>query len=309
MKFTIYQGSRQGSRLYNQDRLAYSYSKEALLMVIADGMGGHRNGEVAAQLAVQMLTEAFQRHALPLLQSPGTFLNQTILEIHEAIDDIRKHNNLVEAPRTTIAAAVVQKNRAYLAHVGDSRIYHFRDSTQLFKTEDHSVVQMLFRKGQITLEQMAVHPERHKIFNCLGSKATPQVSISKREVLEGDVLFLCTDGLWSVMSEAEIADSLFLGPVNVTGARILETAESEHKENSDNLSLICMQWGDRASSDHAVSTGTMPLGETTTILNPPTQQPTLRFDGEDGAPPDLTDAEIERAIASIQAAIQKSKHK
>ena len=75
MKFTIFQNSRQGPRPYNQDRLAYSYSKDALLLVVADGMGGYRHGEMAAQLAVTTLTEAFQRLAVPTLSSPCKIFN------------------------------------------------------------------------------------------------------------------------------------------------------------------------------------------------------------------------------------------
>ena len=88
MKFTIFQNSRQGPRPYNQDRLAYSYSKDAMLLVIADGMGGHRHGEVAAQLAVTTMTDAFQRLAVPSLASPAKFLIEHIQQVHDMIDQL-----------------------------------------------------------------------------------------------------------------------------------------------------------------------------------------------------------------------------
>jgi serine/threonine protein phosphatase PrpC len=106
MKFTIHQSSRQGARPYNQDRLAYSDSKDALLLVIADGMVGHRHGEIAAQLAVKMLTDAFQLMATPTLADPAQFLSAHIQQVHDALGSFLLENNVIEAPRTTIVAAV-----------------------------------------------------------------------------------------------------------------------------------------------------------------------------------------------------------
>lgn len=309
MKFTVYQGSRQGPRPFNQDRLAYSYSKDALMLAIADGMGGHRHGEVAAQLAIKMLTEAFQKQAQPMLSNPRRFLNEQIIEIHESIDDFRQLHGLQEAPRSTLVAAVIQQDVLYIAHVGDSRLYHFRNKELIFRTQDHSVVQMLLRKGQIRKEDMAEHPERHKIYNCLGGDKMPQIELSsKRQMQDGDIVLLCTDGLWTTMSDSEINQSLHYGAVNTSAARLLDKAEALGQQDGDNTSLLAIQWGDAPSGEEAVSTGLMPLGQSTTIFNLPTLQPTVLLDRE-AEVPDMSDAEIELAIATIQAAIHKTKHK
>lgn len=310
MKFTVYQGSRQGPRPFNQDRLAYSYSKEALMLAVADGMGGHRHGEVAAQLAIKMLSEAFQKQAKPKLSNPKRFLNEQINEIHESIDDFRQLHGLSEAPRSTLVAAVVQADTLYIAHVGDSRLYHFRNKELIFRTHDHSVVQMLLRKGQIRKEDMAEHPERHKIYNCLGGDKAPQIELSgKRQMQEGDILLLCTDGLWTTMSDSEITQSLHYGPVNTSAARLLDKAEALGQQDGDNTSLLAIQWGDAQSAEDAVFTGLMPLGQCTTIFNPPSLQTTVLLDHEADTVSDMTDADIELAIATIQAAIHKTKHK
>ncbi len=172
MKFTIHQSSRHGSRTYNQDRLTYSYSKDALLLVVADGMGGHRHGEVAAQLAVKSLTDAFQEIATPALADPAKFLSTQIQQAHEAIESLTLADDLLESPRTTIVAAVLQNNEMHCAHVGDSRLYHFRKGQLLYRTEDHSVVQVLHRRGHISKQAMLSHPDRHKLYNCLGRRKT-----------------------------------------------------------------------------------------------------------------------------------------
>lgn len=305
MKFTIYQSSRQGPRAYNQDRLAYSYSKDALLMVLADGMGGHRHGEVAAQLAVKTLTEAFQRLAMPSLPSPAKFLTDHIQQVHDMIENLRQEKDYLESPRTTIVAAIIQRNTLYCAHVGDSRLYHFREGHLLFRTEDHSIVQSLYRKGLISKDEMATHPYRNKIYNCLGGENVPQIDLSdKHELQDGDIIMLCTDGIWNVIDDKTIRMILTSGPINETVNHMLETAEKNSDHTGDNMSAIGVQWGDRAHNPAAVSTMTMPLDQTTTIMNP-TTHPSRPPEGADVE--DLTDDDIEKTIAEIQNALNKSK--
>jgi PPM family protein phosphatase len=306
MKFTIYQNSRQGPRPYNQDRLAYSYSKDSLLLVLADGMGGHRHGEVAAQLAIKTLTDAFQRLAKPLLNSPAKFLTDHIQQVHDMIENVTQTENLVESPRTTIVVAVIQRGYLYCAHVGDSRLYHFRGNHLLYRTEDHSIVQSLYNKGMISREEMGTHPYRNKIYNCVGGETPPQIDLSDRiELAEGDTILLCTDGLWGALSDTEIKNILN-NNFDVTAATktLMDAAETAADKHGDNLSAISVQWGDKQLSNDAVSTQLMPLGETTTIINAVAHQSTDATD-----PQDLSDDDIENTIAEIQEALLKTKQK
>ena len=305
MKFTICQASRQGSRKYNQDRVAYSYSKDALLVVLADGLGGHRHGEIAAQLAVKTLIESFQRMALPILASPFKFLSEHIIQVHNAIDSHTAVNDWLEAPRTTIVAAIVQHGELYCAHAGDSRLYHFRDGGLLYRTEDHSQIQIMFRKGLVSKAEMATHPERNKIYNCLGGEMPPQVDMAQKRVLrDGDTVLLCTDGLWSLIDEDEMAEILRNGPVTDTVPVLLDVAESRADQVGDNMSVIAFNWGGKTYGELSVSTATMPLDITATNINPPTQSHEIPGETVD-AIPDLSDEEIERIIAEIQVAIKK----
>lgn len=306
MKFTIYQNSRQGPRQYNQDRLAYSYSKDALLLVLADGMGGHRNGEIAAHLAVKTLTEAFERLAVPTLSSPAKFLIDHIQQVHDMIENVTQSEELIESPRTTIVAAIIQRGYLYCAHVGDSRLYHFRNGHLLFRTEDHSVVQSLYKKGMISKEEMATHPYKNKIYNCVGGETPPQIDLSDRhELLEGDTVLLCTDGVWGVLDDQRIKEIMQQNKtiIDVT-TELMDSAEFASDEKGDNMSAIGLQWGDRLMSQSAVSTQLMPLGETTTIINPVTHQ---NFEETD--PLELSDDDIEKTIAAIQNALNKTQQK
>lgn len=304
MKFTIFQNSRQGPRPYNQDRLAYSYSKDAMLLVIADGMGGHRHGEVAAQLAVTAMTDAFQRQALPSLASPAKFLIEHIQQVHDMIDQLAQDQDMLEAPRTTIVAAVVQRGMLYCAHAGDSRLYHFRNGHLLYRTEDHSIVQSMYNKGMISKAEMANHPYRHKIYSCLGGDVPPKIELADRqELVEGDTVLLCTDGLWGAVSDQQIKQVLCGPSISDNVTQLLDLAESAGKENGDNMSAIGLQWGDRLHSELAVSTVTLPMGFSTTIMNPITRND---YDGEHPAD-ELSDDDIEKTIAEIQLALQKTK--
>ncbi|MDO9281118.1 MAG: protein phosphatase 2C domain-containing protein [Methylotenera sp.] len=307
MKFTIFQNSLQGPRPYNQDRLAYSYSKDALLLVVADGMGGHRHGEVAAQLAVTAMTEAFQRLAVPTLTSPAKFLIDHIQQIHDMIDQLTQEREMMEAPRTTIVAAIVQRGMLYCAHVGDSRLYHFRGNHLLYRTEDHSVVQSLYNKGIINKDEMTTHPYRHKVYSCLGGDVPPKIDLADRqELVEGDTVLLCTDGIWGAVADDQIKQILGGASISDNVTRLLNQAALVSQEQGDNMSAIGLQWGDKLNSQLAVSTVTMPMGSTTTIMNPITR-PNDENPAGSHAKHELTDDEIEKTIAEIQNALRKTK--
>ncbi len=306
MKFTISQNSRQGPRPYNQDRLAYSYSKDALLLVVADGMGGHRNGEVAAQLAVKTLTDAFQHLAVPALANPAKFLVEHVQQVHDMIESLTQEQELIESPRTTVVVAVIQNGYLYCAHVGDSRLYHYRGGHLLFRTEDHSIVQSMHNRGLITYAEMATHPYKNKIYNCVGGDTPPKVALSdKREMLEGDTVMLCSDGIWGFVDDQLIKDILLNTP-DIANAvnKLLDSAEFTCEDRGDNMSAIGLQWGERITGLAMVSTQLMPLGQTTTIMNP-----VIRQDLEGADPDDLSDDDIENTIAEIQAALIRTQQK
>ncbi|MFP5409463.1 MAG: PP2C family protein-serine/threonine phosphatase [Gammaproteobacteria bacterium] len=298
MKFTIYQSSRQGGRKNNQDRVAYSYSREALLMVVADGMGGHMHGELAAQIAVQTLTDRFQKLARPRLDDPQAFLADTISHAHFAINDYAVEQDLLEIPHTTVVASVVQDNTAYWAHVGDSRLYLFSDGGLIARTEDHTTVARLVREGLITEEEAAHHPERNRVSNCLGGYVPPQVECNAPLPLhDADTMLLCTDGIWGMVSIPEVSALLHAYTLEDAVRHLMDHAEFRGGEHGDNLSLVAMTWGEaRMPSKDSISTLALPEGGVTTQINAMRPLP--------GASA-VSDDEIERAIAEIQQAIQK----
>src|SRR5207248_566411 len=226
MRFSIFQESRKGGREANEDRTSYAYTRDSLLMVVADGMGGHLHGEVASQIAAQLLTEAFQREAKPKLADPSAFLQKSITDAHFALGDYAKARDLIESPRTTCVACVVQDSTAYWAHAGDSRLYHIRQGRIQAQTRDHSRVQMLVDQGRVREEAVASHPDRNKIFNCIGATALPQVELSKPTPLsEDDTLILCSDGLWGPLTGKLITGTLMKSDLMKAIPALLDLAE------------------------------------------------------------------------------------
>lgn len=303
MKFSVFQQSRQGGRKYNQDRVAYSYSKDAVLLIVADGMGGHYHGEVAAQITVQMVADMFQKHARPHIKDPHRFLSAAMVAGHDAILDYTTKHNLMDSPRTTCVAAIVQQDHAYWAHVGDSRLYMYRGMRMVTRTKDHSKVQQLHDDGKISAEEMHTHPERNKIYNCLGGFLPPDVDLGKRmPIRDGDTLMLCSDGVWSVLSEAEIASILDTYTITRAIPELLDHAEFRGGEDGDNLSAVGLTWGDSQKSGlhhETVSTAQMPLEDVTTRLDP------FSVQRDPASRQPVTEDDIERTIAEIQMAIKK----
>ncbi|MSQ19283.1 MAG: serine/threonine-protein phosphatase [Betaproteobacteria bacterium] len=241
MRFLIYQDSRLGGRKNNEDRLGYSYSKEALLMVVADGMGGHLHGEIAAEIAVQTIVQAFQREAQPKLADPQRFLIDAITMAHLAIIGLAAARQLPETPRTTCIACIVQDGAAHWAHVGDSRLYLVRDGRIEVVTKDHSRVQLLVDAGRVRPEAMLVHPERNKIFNCLGQMHLPRIDLSRKTALNyDDTLFLCSDGFWGPLPPSLMVDALQRNNILKSMSELIDAAELRAGNEADNISVVAM---------------------------------------------------------------------
>ena len=302
MRFTIFQESRIGKRRTNQDRVAYSYTRDALLLVLADGMGGHLYGEVAAQISVQFIAQSFQQEARPKVSDPVLFLSRVLSNAHHAILDYAFDKQLSDVPRTTIVACLVQEGVAHWAHAGDSRLYMIRKGKLAAQTRDHSRVQLMLDQGLLDAEAAAVHPGRNRIFSCLGGNHPPQIEFSRGvSLINGDVLAICSDGVWGPLTVETIVGTLADGRVMDAVPKLMNEAEALGGAQCDNLTLIAMTWHNDQQEDipDTVSTRTMPADANTTQMEGFGRN---RRDQED-----LSEDEIERAIREINAAIHKFK--
>jgi serine/threonine protein phosphatase PrpC len=195
-----------GNREENQDRVAIAIGDGAAFLAVVDGMGGHADGARAAEVAMRAMVGEFWEASRPLFDPEG-FLHLTIGRAHDAVVDLGRGLPSEIRPRATCAACVVQGSNAYWAHVGDSRIYQLRAGHVLARTRDHSHVELLLRAGRITERQAQDHPMRNYVECCIGGDPVlPEMTLSGRNPLAaGDVLLLCSDGLWSGLTDEQLA--------------------------------------------------------------------------------------------------------
>jgi serine/threonine protein phosphatase PrpC len=198
--------SLAGNRPENQDRVDVISQPDALLIIVVDGMGGHAHGARAAEVTVATVKECFAESQVPVFDPQG-FLTLALARAHDRVVKLGQGVALDHKPRATCAVCLVQDAGSYWAHVGDSRVYHLRAGAVRERTRDHSHVELLLRSGRITESQAHDHPMRNYVECCIGGDPMlPEMSLSRRNMLKsGDVVLLCSDGLWSGLSDEQIA--------------------------------------------------------------------------------------------------------
>lgn len=240
--------SLTGDREDNQDRAAVASGEGASMLVVMDGMGGHAYGARAAETGCKVLLDLFRAETKPLFDPLG-FLHLALGRAHAAVVNIGTKLAVDLRPRATCAICLVQREEAYWAHVGDSRIYHLRNGAVVARTRDHSHVEQLLREGSIREEEIPSHPMRNFVECCLGGEsALPEMTISRRQPLEdGDILMACTDGVWSNLKDTEIAGLLKPhgkgnGSTRSSLEKLVEQAVAASAPHSDNASAASLVW-------------------------------------------------------------------
>ncbi|MDD2926930.1 PP2C family serine/threonine-protein phosphatase [Rhodoferax sp.] len=302
MKFSVFQVSRKGGRDKNEDRMGYCYTRESAVFLLADGMGGHPDGEVAAQLAIQAVAALFQREAQPLLSNVPTFLTNALMAAHRQILRYGMDRGLLDSPRTTIVVAVLQSGSVTWTHCGDSRFYLLRQGELLKRTRDHSLVeQHLVRKGA---SKSTEHLNRNVLFTCLGSPTKPVFNVDGPVALQqGDRVMLCSDGLWSSVSDDDIVANLASKSVEVAVPDLVEQALRQGGDTSDNVTCLALQW--ETPDDFDSTRG----GVSTDSISDGVFASTVQSGWLDATVGDLDDAAIERSIAEINDAIRRTANK
>jgi serine/threonine protein phosphatase PrpC len=295
MKFSVFQISRRGGREKNEDRMGYCYTRESGLFILADGMGGHPEGEVAAQLALQTISALYQKAARPTIKDVTAFLSTALMAAHHQIIRYAGEKGMLDTPRTTVVAAIVQGNSATWVHCGDSRLYLVREHDLVTRTRDHSYMEQ-HAAGIIKLDRM----NRNILFTCLGSPTKPLFDVTGPIPLQqGDKVLLCSDGLWGTVTDTEITHQLAKLPVTDAVPELVEQALRNGGEHSDNVTVIAFEWEtpDAFESTRGISTDSISDGVFAS---------TIQAGVMDTMVEDLDDAAIERSIAEINEAIRRS---
>ena len=295
MKFSVFQVSRKGGRAKNEDRMGYCYTRASGLCVLADGMGGHPEGEVAAQLALQTISALYQKEARPTIVDTTEFLSLALLAAHHQIIRYASEKGMLDTPRTTVVAAILQGTGATWVHCGDSRLYVMRDGQLLTRTRDHSYLEQQ-NAGIIKISTA----NRNILFTCLGSPAKPVFDIAGPVTLhEGDKLMLCSDGLWGSLTDADIVRHMAGKSVSEAVPEMVEHALRVGGPRSDNVTVLAMEWEtpDAFESTRGISTDSIMDGVFAS---------TIQAGGIENMVDDLDEAAIERSIAEINEAIRRS---
>lgn len=211
-----------------------SYGYKGNLFVVADGMGGHQAGEIASAIAVETIL------AMNFESQVDVELEKAILKANEAIlSEVDSHPEL-SGMGTTIAVMVVHEQTIYIAHVGDSRIYHFGNGKLSQITEDHSLVAELLKNGEITETEAKHHPQRNILTQALGSRNEMKIEFHSYEVKPGEKYLLCSDGLSNMVEENILEAILQLDEEPETLAEKLITLANENG-GSDNITVIIVE--------------------------------------------------------------------
>ncbi len=213
------------------------------LYIVADGMGGHNAGEVASKSAIQFFCEYIHNNSttrnaredeiLDLLVSGVHYVNEKILEESKKVPEY-------EGMGTTFTVLVVKEDKAFIAHVGDSRVYLIRDHAINQVTNDHSYVADLVKLGEITAEEARIHPRRNLITRAIGADSNVYADTKILNLHQSDLILMCSDGLTTMLDDNEILEILNENTSLEHGAQILLN-EANQKGGLDNISIILIQ--------------------------------------------------------------------
>ena len=242
-RLTASTGIHKGDREYQQDQVAlvnHHRVNGCVLAVVADGMGGRSGGRKASDQVMMTAKQLFERYS-PEVDDAAAMLMQMVQEAHIVIKLTAISSE--QEPHSTIAAFLINPGGdCYWAHAGDSRVYHYHGNKFVKRTLDHSYVQALVNRGELTEEQANVHPQSNILMGCLGTEADPTVDIHFIPKLRaGDCLMACSDGVWHYFTPTEIGSVLSTLSARESTEFLIEKARSRGHGGGDNLSLVVVK--------------------------------------------------------------------
>lgn len=245
---TIFLSDRGKVRQHNEDSAGVFYNVDGdILAIVADGMGGHRAGDVASQMAIQLFHDFWkQAQGIDTPKLAEKWLYDHVEIINEQIFNYSFENEECKGMGTTIVVAICTNSFVTIGHIGDSRCYIVTDGELSLATEDHSLVNELVRYGEISKEDAEIHPRRHVLLRALGTEKQANLD-SKTLILEhGDQLLLCSDGLSNKVSKQEIQQILLSNQdLQGKGEELVQKANDMGGE--DNITLVIVQYIDSVS--------------------------------------------------------------
>ncbi|THF60483.1 PP2C family protein-serine/threonine phosphatase [Pseudothauera rhizosphaerae] len=231
-----------GDRKEQQDRVAlfaHPTLPGTMMAVLADGMGGHSGGAMAAEQVLIKAKQNFEAYA-PRSETPEHLLDSVVNEAHVVIKLTRFTSE--QDPHSTAVVLMLQPGRADWVHCGDSRLYHFRSGELVSRTKDHSLVGELQRQGRIDETAALRHPQRNVLLSCLGSEREPDIEHGRQMPLKaGDSFLLCSDGLWTYFSDEELCGAVAALPTREAAQTLVTRARERADGYGDNISVAIIK--------------------------------------------------------------------
>jgi PPM family protein phosphatase len=232
----------QGDRKEQQDRVAilsHPRQRGVALAVVADGMGGHAGGALAAEQVIHTARNSLELFS-PSVESPRYLLENSMLEAHAMIKASRFINE--KDPHSTVAMLLLQPGKVTWAHCGDSRAYRFRGAEPLFRSVDHSYVEHLIANGKITPQEALTHPNRNVLVTSLGGNEEPKFDFGETtDLAGGDSFVLCSDGVWAYFDDAEMGAVVAANSARRACEILIDQARVRASGAGDNLSLAIIK--------------------------------------------------------------------
>ena len=228
-----------GGRKENQDRAISFYDGDTneAFIVVADGMGGHRGGALAAEAIIKTAEQCWKERSSPV--DTESFLNNFVEKAHQEVNRAGEEEKL--SPRSTLAALWLDNEKAISIHVGDSRIIQFNEQGFIQRSIDHSIVQLLVLQGKITEEEMATHPDQSKMTTSMGGDDKPEPEITHWSLEKGKQFIVCSDGFWEITSHEQMQSILAADNLEETLASNSRKNIGRAAEDHDNTTSIAVR--------------------------------------------------------------------
>jgi serine/threonine protein phosphatase PrpC len=239
MKIDVSMLSNPGGRKVNEDYTDYNILDEFGCYIMADGLGGHRGGDIASKAVAKSIISSFNASPGFSTEKLQEYMRNAALALEQLRSAERKESSL----KTTLVVLLTGEDKACWAHVGDSRLYLFRSGRLAFQTRDHSVPQHLADSGSITADEIRFHEDRNRLTASFDSSNFNKIRYSDKPVRleEGDRFLLCSDGFWEYVIESEMEDSLAQSRTTQKWLEIMEgKVISKAEEGHDNYSALAL---------------------------------------------------------------------
>lgn len=237
---------KQGGRDYNQDYVSCSVLQNMACLVTCDGLGSYIGSEVASRLCATKVVETYEQiRDIDVERAfKPEFIQSYIQTAHEYVSEYKEKNPKIKSSCTTVACVVTDCKTTLMAHIGDTRIYFFRQNKLAYQSKDHSLSQVAVEMGEIPLRDIRSHKDQNKLTRVLGSDyyISPDIEVSSEPLSVGDSFILCTDGFWEYVYEEEMEQDLKSSAtpiecVNKMEARLLKRI---NKFNDNYTVLVAM---------------------------------------------------------------------